>query len=258
MLKSTLLILATSYFAWYLERHEIAMVYPFDASYATPVLAGEPRLAEARFVTDDGEELVVWRAPAETGKPTLLYLPGNAGGLKDRVARFGRLLDQGYGVTALAYRGSSGSTGRPDEASLTSDAASLALVERARPLVLYGESLGTAIAIKLAGRGLGDAVILEAPFTSISELVESQYPNEDLDHLITQRWESLESAPAMTQPLLIIHGTDDRIVPIGMGQAIFEKAGSARKRFYEVPGADHEGIWTDSAQAELFAFLDAL
>ena len=255
MLKSTLLILTTSYFAWYMERFEIAMIYPFDATYATPEVAGEPRLSELRFTTGDGEELIVWRAEAQPGQPTLLYFPGNAGGLKDRVDRFSRLIDRGYGLTALAYRGSSGSTGRPEEMLLTEDALALAKAVSNEPLILYGESLGTAVAIKLAASGIGDAVVLESPFTSISELVKSQYPNETLEHLITQRWESLKTIASVRQPLLVFHGTDDLLVPIWMGHKIYEAAASAEKQFLEIAERGHDTLWTVEAQTQLFDFL---
>lgn len=205
MLKTTLLFLATSYLAWYLERFETAMVYPFDATYTSPQVAGEARLIETRIATPDGEILVMWRAQAQPGRPTILYFSGNAGALKDRADRFRRLIDRGYGVTALAYRGSSGSSGRPEEILLTEDALALARAEAGRPMILYGESLGTALAIKLAASGLGDAVVLEAPFTSIADLVENQYPDETLEHLITQRWDSFRSVPDVSQPLLVIH-----------------------------------------------------
>lgn len=258
MLKTTLLILSTSYFAWYLERYETSMIYPFDASYATPELAGEPRLSEMRVSTEDGEELIVWRVAAENGKPTIVYFPGNAGGLKDRADRFSRLIDQGYGVTALAYRGSSGSSGRPDEMLLIEDAVTLVVGETGHPIVLYGESLGTAVAIKLAASGLGDALVLEAPFTSLIELVQVQYPSETLDHLITQRWESLGSVHAVRQPMLVMHGANDDVVPIHMGRRIFDQAGSPAKTFLEIMDRGHQGLWTTEAQTALFDFLDRL
>lgn len=258
MLKSMLLILTTSYFAWYMERFETSMIYPFDASLSSPAVAGEDRLTDTRHATSDGEQLVVWRAEAEPGKPTVLYLPGNSGSLKDRAERFSELINQGYGVTAVGYRGSSGSTGQPEELALTDDAIAIAQGERGRPLILYGESLGTAIAIKLAGRGIGDAVVLEAPFTSISDLVASQYPDEDLERLLTQRWESLDRVTAMRQPLLVIHGDSDLLVPLHMGRTIFEEAGSTRKKLWVVPGRGHNGLWTTETQAVLYDFLESL
>ena len=256
MLKSMLLILSTSYFAWYMERFEISMIYPFDSTYATPEVAGEPRMRETRFGTGDGEGLVVWRAEAEPGKPTILYLPGNAGGLKDRTERFARLIDRGYGVTAMAYRGSSGSTGQPDEETLTRDATDLARSETGAPLVLYGESLGTAVAIKLAAAGLGDGVVLEAPFTSIIALIASQYPNESLEHLVTQHWNSLESVASVEQPLLVVHGQEDKLVPVWMGRKIYNAAASPDKEFLEIAKRGHNRLWTAEAQSALFGFLD--
>lgn len=256
MLKATLLFLSTSYFAWYMERYELSIIYPFDASYATPTIAGEPRLSEVRIQTSDGEQLIVWRAQAMPDKPTLVYFPGNAGGLRDRADRFSWLIDEGYGVTALAYRGSSGSSGRPEEVLLVEDALAIVAAETGRPRILYGESLGTAVAIKLAASGLGEAVVLEAPFTSVTELIQTQYPDETLDHLITQRWESLVSVPFVRQPLLVIHGSQDRLVPIRMGRQIFDQAGSAKKQFIEVAGRGHSGLWTAETRVALIDFLD--
>ncbi len=250
-----LVTLTTSYVAWFIERHELRVVYPFDSAYSTPDTAGEARLKETRFPTDDGEELIVWRAEAAAGKPTVLYLPGNAGTLSDRAWRYGRMLDQGFGVVAPAYRGSSGSSGAPTEATLTADALALAESIEARPLILYGESLGTAIAIKLAADGVGDALVLEAPFTSIPELVARQYPAENVGHLFTQIWDSAGRASGVTQPLLVVHGEADTLVPLDMGQTIFAAASSAQKDLVVVPDQGHHAMWTSPVQDAVFAFL---
>lgn len=256
MIKAALMILSTSYFAWYFERFETAAIYPFDSSYASPVDAGEARLIEHRVTTHDDESIIVWRANARPGKPTIVYFSGNAGGLKDRATRFRSLIDAGYGVIAPAYRGSSGSTGSPDEASLMADAASLVKAETNGPLVLYGESLGTAVAIRLASDGFGSAVVLEAPFTSFIDLVGIQFPAEDLSNLITQKWDSLRHIPDVKQPLLVLHGSNDKVVPIKMGRHMFKVAGSTDKQFHEITNSGHSGVWTDAAKSTLFAFLN--
>lgn len=255
MLNAFFMILSTSYFAWYFQTYETTAIYPFDASYASPADAGEARLIEQYLTTDDGENLIIWRAAPAPGKPTIVYFSGNAGGLKDRTDRFSRLIDAGYGVIAPAYRGSSGSTGKPSEMALLDDA-TLVVQSEATPLILYGESLGTAVAIRLAADGFGDAVVLEAPFTSINDLVAQQYPTEDLSELITQKWESAAHAPGMEQPLLVIHGSDDHTVPIAMGRAVFDAAGSNDKAFLEIAKGGHSGLWTQDARATLFAFFD--
>jgi len=232
------------------------MVYPFDATYTTPAQAGETRLSEARVETSDGESLILWRVEAAENKPTILYFPGNAGGLKDRSSRFSALIDRGYGIVAIGYRGSSGSSGAPDELTLTEDARAIAILQTARPLVLYGESLGTAIALRVAAAGIGDAIVLEAPFTSFLDIVAAQYPRDDLGALLTQHWNSRAYARDVRQPLLVIHGEIDKIVPIALGREIFDVAGSPEKQFLEIPDEGHRTLWTAGMKNALYAFLD--
>ncbi len=254
MLAMLVSLVGTSYVAWYIERYEKMAVYPFDSTYATPDASGEPRLHETWVETTDGARLLVWRADPAPGKPTILYLMGNAGGLRERSERFRRFLDRGFGIVALAYRGSSGSTGRPEEAVLVADALALARSE-AGPLVLYGESLGAAVAIRVAAEGVGRRLILEAPFTSVPDLLHAQYPGEDLSHLVTQRWDSLATIEHVTLPLLVVHGDRDHLVPFEMGRRIHDRAGSKEKRFLKVTGAGHSGLWTVDTQLALFDFL---
>lgn len=253
MLNALFAVLTTSYVAWYIERHELSAVYPFDATYATPDEAGVPGLYEVRVTMPDGAELVVWRVAAADGRPTVLYFSGNAGTLKDRAERFRGLAARGYGVVAPAYRGSSGSTGKPEETLLVRDARAIA-GSIDGPVVLYGESLGAAVAIRLAADGVGERLVLEAPFTSVIDLVAEQFPAEDLDHLITQRWDSLARVGTVRQPLLVIHGESDTVVPFRMGESILDAAGSEEKALVALEGLGHTGLW-DEVEARVFAFL---
>jgi fermentation-respiration switch protein FrsA (DUF1100 family) len=262
MLNALVIALTTSYLAWFIERHESRVVYPFDPTYTAVADMAEPRLRELRFETPDGESLIVWAGDAAEGRPTVLYLPGNAGTLATRTARFRAFLDRGYGIVAYAYRGSSGSSGHPDEASLTSDARAVAAAlptlvgSRPEPVLLYGESLGSALAIKLAADGFGDGVILQSPFTSIRDLVRAQYPQEDVAHLFREVWDSRAVMPGVRQPLLILHGTLDRLVPIAQGEDLLAAAASPRKTLVPVEGVGHNGLWTPEAAAAIFAFLE--
>ncbi len=255
MISATFLFLSTSYIAWYLERFELDMIYLFDSAYSTPHDAGVPELEELRFRTSDGESLVLWTAGATPGKPTVLYLPGNAGTLQSRAERFRQMQAAGFGVVALSYRGSSGSSGKPDEERLTADAIEV-VASLDAPLILFGESLGTAVAVKLAAQGFGDALLLEAAFTSVPALVASQYPDESLGHLLTQRWDSLSLMTQVDQPLMMIHGTHDKLVPIGMARAIYVAAQSEDKHFVEVDAGGHNNLWSAETQAQMFEFID--
>ncbi len=255
MISTFFVFLTTSYIAWYIQNHEHAAIYPFDTTYSTPAEAGAPQLSETVVTTEDGETLIVWQTPVRQDAATILYLSGNAGTLSDRAERFGAILREGYGLTAPAYRGSSGSTGSPDERTLVRDAEMIA-ASIDGPLILYGESLGAAVAVQLAARGIGDVVILEAPFTSAAALVAAQYPMEDLDAVITQRWDSLGIVSRVTQPLFILHGDADQFVPIEMGRSIHDAAGSAVKEINIVMHADHAGLWTMETRRSVFQFIE--
>jgi fermentation-respiration switch protein FrsA (DUF1100 family) len=261
MLKGLLIALTTSYLAWFVARYETQVVYPFDPTYTDVAAIGEPRLAEFRFRTGDGESLVVWAGAGEPGRPTVLYLLGNAGTLAGRAVRYRTFLDQGYGVVAFAYRGSSGSTGAPTETALTADARAIAaamprfLGRDPDPLILYGESLGAAVAIKLAAEGTGDGLILQSPFTSIRDIVRAQYPQEDVAHLFREVWDSRARISEVRQPLLVLHGTTDRLVPFVQGETIHAEAGSRQKRLVALEGVGHNVAWTRDAAGPIFGFL---
>ena len=250
-------VLLMTYEEWFLRTYEMQSIYPFDATRVAPAEAGEDRLREVTFDTADGEVLILWVGTPKDAAVTILYLPGNAGNLATRVDRFSHFLN-------LGYRGSSGSSGSPNEAALSSDAL---LVFDALPslagtadgtVILYGESLGTALAAKIATQREARGVILEAPFTSIPDLAKIQYPGIDLSDILTQFWDTAAIIGDMDEPLLILHGTDDRLVPFTQGQTIFALAGSRQKWMQALPGVGHQGLWTETALAALDAFLDRL
>ena len=240
---------------------ERAIVYPFDATRVTPAAAGVPHMQE---VTRAG--LVTWQADARPGQPTVFYLHGNAGNLAVRAGRFARFTARGYGVIAPAYPGSSGSPGTPSQEAITKAITGIWRdVPRDTKVVIYGESLGTGVAMQLLASVVTDpekglaptAVILEAPFTSVRDVAAALYPGIDplLDHL-TQEWDSMEWASNLTMPLLVIHGQNDQMIPSTQGRALFNAAGSADKRFFHVPGAGHTDLWRSDTLPEIWAFID--
>ncbi|PIE13905.1 MAG: hypothetical protein CSA70_04135 [Rhodobacterales bacterium] len=246
-----------------LARIEREMVYQFDPRKVAP---SDARLQETRFESG-GHDLVLWVGAPKPGKPVILYFHGNAGGLTDRAGRFTRFLDRGYGVIAMGYRGSSGSGGVPGEKGITHDARRL--LERVdrfakeAPVVIYGESLGTGVAIAaLAGVGAETragvaAVILEAPYTSIADVARNADPR--LDPLIARmknRWDSLTRAHVLTMPLLVIHGTEDTLIPIRQGRSVFAAAPSDRKQFVTVKGGGHTDLWRSDTLPRLWRFID--
>lgn len=256
------LLLLMSYNEWFLTTYEKQAIYPFNRTQIAPSEAGDARLTERLFDTEDGEQLVLWVSPPSPNSPTIYYLPGNAGNLATRIGRFSHFIDMGYGVVAIAYRGSSGSTGSPDEENLSQDSLQVfdvldeILGVSTGGVIVYGESLGTGLATKIGANRDATAVILEAPFTSIPALAQVQYPNLDLTKILTQIWDNASQIPAVMEPLLILHGTEDKLVPIEHGRTIFRLAGSQDKWIEQLEGVGHNEIWTPDALNALYAFID--
>lgn len=244
------------------DRIEQEMVFPFDGTRVAPAAAGEPRLREVMFESG-GHDLILWVAPPDAGRPVILYFHGNAGNLALRRGRFGRFLDRGYGVVAMAYRGSSGSEGRPNEAALIHDARRLfqriGEYAGAAPVVVYGESLGSAVVVGMLdeSRRRPAGVVLEAPFTSVRDVALAAYPEmEPLIDRLRVRFDSLVKAPALRAPLLVLHGTRDQVIPMSQGRRLFAAAPAPDKTFMAVPGAGHADLWRSDTLPVLWRFID--
>ena len=248
-----------------------SMMYFPETIHTTPAQAGLPEAEEVTLTTADGEQIVAWHVPPRDDKPVILYFHGNGGALRYRVERFRKLISDGIGLVALEYRGYGGSTGSPTEAGLIADAeaayAFAAARYPARQIVLWGESLGTGVAVALAAERPVGRVILEAPFTSAAAVAARQYWYMPVRLLMKDQFRSDERIGKVTAPVLILHGAHDHIVPFAMGEQMFELVKS-RKHIVRFLDGDHEdldahgalhasaasspAIWTDaiiSAQA---------
>ena len=206
-------------------------------------------VSEQVLKTPDGARLVAWYGKAKPGKPTILYFHGNAGGLADRAPRIQRFMDQGWGVYMLAYRGYAGSTGSPSEAANVADArlAYGALVQEGvdpASIIIYGESLGSGVAVRLATERPAAGLILDAPYTSIVEVAAGAYPYLPVRYLLKDRYESKTYIPQVHMPLLILHGERDGVIPVAMGRALFGFANEP-KRLAIFPKAGHSDIYVD-------------
>lgn len=242
----------------FLKGGEGVFVYPFDPRHVIPSEAGEPRLSEEKLITSDGETLIVWTAKPKRGKPMILYFHGNGGGLKERVQRFDRLLDRGYGLIAPAYRRSSGSTGTPTEAAISSDAIEILHHFAPQNVVYYGESLGTGVAIKLAMTNPPRGLVLEAPYTSIPDVAELTYPIPGLRSLMHEIWHSEENIQSVTAPTFVIHGTADEIIPFDLGKRLFDASPAPQKTMIRARNLGHHNLWTSKNQLSIYRFIDAL
>ena len=235
------LLLAT---VWFGQRR---LVYRPDTRRVPPSSEGLVGVAEVVLPTSDGEKLVAWYTPAPAaGEPhalTILYFHGNGAGLADRSARIGILQAAGHGVLMPAYRGYSGSTGRPSETANIADAQMAYEWLRAKGIaagriVLFGESLGSGVAVQVAAEKPVAAVILDSPFTSLPDVAAAHYPFLPVRLLLRDRYLSLAFIGRIKAPLLIVHGEKDRIVPFALGKRLFEAAREP-KQFEAFPGIGH-------------------
>jgi len=245
-------------FATLLYVNQRSLMYFPDTSHTTPAQAGLPRAEEVTLTTSDGEHIFAWHVAPGAGKPVILYFHGNGGALHYRVARFEKLISDGIGLVAVEYRGYGGSSGSPSERGLIADAeagyAFAAARYSASQIVVWGESLGTGVAVALAAEKPVGRVILEAPFTSAVAVGAERYWYMPARLLMKDQFRSDERIAKVTAPLLILHGVKDRIVPFAQGQQLFELANKP-KHIVKFLDGGHEDLDNDGALIAVSRFL---
>ncbi len=219
-----------------------SLLYFPDKTRTRPADASLPQAEEVFLQSSDGERLIAWHVPPRDGKPVVIYFQGNGGGLNLRAQRFGRLTSDGTGLLALSYRGYGGSSGRPSEAGFIRDAEAAYGFAAARygadRIVLWGESLGTGVAVALASEKPVARMVIESPFTSIADVAASIYWFVPVRLLLKDAFRSDERIAKVTAPVLVVHGERDTIIPIGFGERLYDLI-RAPKRFIRLPNAGH-------------------
>lgn len=219
-----------------------------------------PEMSVACYQTADNLSLNSWfKSPPVAGAPVLVYFHGNAGHIGDRGGKVRPFLDAGFGVLLAAYRGYGGSPGRPSEKGLLADGkAALAYLDRQgvdrTRVILYGESLGSGVAVALAGGTEIGALVLEAPFTSIVDVAAAAYPWAPVRLALRDRFDSLSRIADVSAPILIVHGELDRTVPIDLGRRLLAAAPDPKKGHF-FPFAGHTDLHEHGAVPVILEFL---
>jgi len=219
---------------------------------------------DLRLATEDGTAIHGWYLPAPSSKPgfVLLYCHGNAGNISHRLTKARMLRPLGLAILLFDYRGYGRSAGTPSEEGTywDAEAAYRYLVDKKgyppERIILYGESLGSAVALELALRRGSRALILESPFTSVMEMGQRILPFLPLRWLLRYHYDNLAKIPRLREPLLILHSPQDDVVPYEMGRRLFEAAPEP-KRFFELRG-DHNDGFLETGDAYPKAFADFL
>ena len=205
----------------------------------------------------DGVRLHAWFVRAKGDeRARMLFLHGNAGNISHRLENAYLLCREGISVFMLEYRGYGKSEGKPGEQGLYLDAEAglLHLVQDlgtpAEQVVVFGRSLGGAVAVDLASKNRIGALILESTFTSVTDLASVFFPFLPMGHILKTRFASIEKIADVHAPKLHLHGTADDLIHYENGKRLFEAAPEP-KRFYPIEGAGHNDTYVIGARAYL-------
>ena len=191
---------------------------------------------------------------------TILFLHGNAGNLFNRSYKLNRLNELNLNVLIISWRSFSGNSGKPNETNLYGDAKKAVkwLNERGvetKNIILYGESLGTGVAVEIGQTNKFNSIILESPYTSMIKAAKIYYPYLPVKFLLKDKYDSEKKIKNIKTPILIMHGKKDNIVPFHMGKKLFETANEPKK-FLQIEEDDHMLSFNDNLLLEIKNFIN--
>lgn len=245
------------------QRHFIYIIHTPRAPISA-FLSSIPAIEEVVVSPEKGLDIKGWFVPpVDKEKPVIVFFHGNASNLSMAMSGAVHYLHAGYGFLVAEYRGYSGNKGIPSEKSLYRDARAwlnfLKSAEYAEEQIfLFGESLGSGIAVQMAIEFPNvKAVVLISPYTRLVDVAQKHYPVFPVRFLMRDKYASIDKVGALKGPVYIIHGDSDAIVPVQMGHKLFEKI-NGPKNIRIVPGAGHNDLYLNGANAYILQFLQSL
>lgn len=243
------------------------LMYHPDQTVAVPSDYGYSSIKPIWLETEDAAQVYAWwKPPADNEKPVLIYYHGNAGHLGSRADKIRDYANAGYGILLQTYRYNAGAGGQPSEADLYADGRAglnFVLKQGVSPdrVILYGESLGSGIAVNLAvghaeAQAPVGAVVLEAPYDSIAKVAQGHYWYTPALWLVQDRYESDAIVDRIGAPLLIVHGKQDRVIPLSHAESLFAAA-SDPKKLVVIDQASHNDLYDHGMASVVMAFLSA-
>lgn len=262
LMKMSLSTAACLFLAWLMV---VACLYVFQRKLMylpdtnplpPPRIYGIDTLERAVLTTADGLRLQTYYMPAQdedTG--TIVLFHGNAGHAGHRMAKAAIYHLFGIGVLLAEYRGYGGNSGTPDEDGLYQDgraAMDFLINEKNIPpekIILYGESLGSGVAVQMAAEYKAAGLVLETPFSSAAAVAAAIYPFIPARLLLKDRYDNIAKISGIhPMPVLVMHGTADGVVPFKEGKKLFEAANDPKK-FVTVDGGNHNNLYDDPKTA---------
>jgi fermentation-respiration switch protein FrsA (DUF1100 family) len=232
---------------FYTKIENFFVFYPQASFDSTPE---ELRLnyRDIYFSSEDGTALHGWFFPLKTKEPVILFCHGNAGNISHRLDNIRLFLERNLQVFLFDYRGYGKSSGSPSEEGIYQDGRAaydyLVHQEHIPPdnVVLFGRSLGAAVAIDLALRRDIRAIIIESAFTSMKDMAGTLFLFNLFSSVLPANYNNLGKIGHIKVPKLIVHGEEDNLVPFRMGRDLFEKANDP-KSFFPIRGAGHNDTY---------------
>ena len=259
-----LLILASIYFfiliSTYIFQRNL-LYHPKENNYFGDPLTVE--IEKVKVNTQDRIELLSWYHNKNLNNyKTILFLHGNAGSLENRIHKINHFKDMNVNFLLISWRGFSGNKGKPTEKGLYEDAKSAVAWLKSKGvnennIIIYGESLGTAVAAEIAQNKNFAGIILESPFTSMIDAGKNKYPYLPVRLLLKDKYESNKKIKNIKSPILIMHGKVDTLVPFDMGKKMYELANEP-KYYYFSEYDDHMMEYNEKLLKVLKDFISSL
>lgn len=222
------------------------LYFPTKEIEQTPTALGLS-FEEVRFKTSDGLTIAAWHIPAPDMRASLIFCHGNAGNISHRLDSIRIFHDLGLSVLIFDYRGYGRSEGTPTEKGtyLDAEAAWNYLVKEKgidpASIIIFGRSLGSAVAAELAMKRKAGALIIESGFTSIPDLGRKYYPYMPVSLITRFHYATIDKVSSLALPKLFIHSPEDETIPYDQGMRLFERAAEP-KEFLKLRGDHNEGF----------------
>ncbi len=245
---------------FYLGQRYILFENTLYGDIASPAKIGMADVKVVTVTTADGLDLSLWYKKAAPGCPTIAYFHGNDGDVRSRAFKMEPFLSAGWGAVFAEYRGYGGNPGRPTESGLYEDARAVIhhLADEGVPptqAFFLGESLGAGVAVKMSEEFTPAGLILQAPYTSISDVAQFMYWFLPASLLTRDRFPSISRIGYLHSPVLIIHGEQDKTIPVELARKLLAAAPEPKQGVF-IPGAGHDNLFALGAVDAIADFVD--
>ena len=259
------LFIVFGYFALclFVYRYQSSIQYNPIKFKISPHEVGLSEVEIIHVVTKDGLKLEGWYMPAKDGYKTIVFFHGNGQLIGSSTKGVSQLAESGYGVLFAEYRGYAGHAGEVTEEGLYLDAYAFTewLIRNQNipedNLIFYGESLGVALAVKMAGQYYSSGVVLLMPFSSALDIAKHHFWFFPMDIILKDRFLVYRMLQSVEEPILMIHGDQDRLIPIVYAERLYNSK-SGNSKFVKIFGAHHHNLYDFDTMDYIKRFVESL